>query len=175
MRKTLLVLLFLCLCPVARAGELSKGAIAARDFGYKGIKIGSTIAEFKRVFPKTELSDGAIGVKVGSVYLYTDQEIVKAYHFSFFDGKVYSIVSTLTESGLEKLGGQAVVRKKVFDTFGMADQVIEKGAGIWHFPEVDRRFFYDETLKPLIGIGAFGNNACQELLKYQAEQVNLGF
>jgi hypothetical protein len=123
MRTIVLTLCFVLICPYANAQESSKAADAARSFGYKGIVLGSTNQEFRRVFPREVIleSESSVGDTHAIVFVESDRFIF----FDFFDGRVYRIKKTVGRSTALRADGIRDFDRTMLDRFGTPDESLD--------------------------------------------------
>ncbi len=87
------VLAIIFICSPVNAEDLTDAEIAARDFTYQGVGIGTTLQEFKIRFPKARLSESDKSSMTSQYYvLFKDSEdVTKFIVATFFREKMYKI------------------------------------------------------------------------------------
>ena len=129
----------LCVCWSVRAEDLSKQEMAARNFSYQGVGIGTTTEDFLKKFPTAQLEE-ADKTNVTPAYSAHESD-GRQVKVEFFRGKVYVITVYFPPDMLSGIGGRSVFEKKLTDTFGSTPSYEEKHCK-WAFPKVNRRLMY---------------------------------
>jgi hypothetical protein len=163
----------LCVGWSVNAEELRKQELAARDFSYQGVGIGTTCEDFLKKFPNAQLlQDDKTGVTSKYVIIESDGRL---WTVEFFSGKAYLITVVFPKEVLAGVGGTPVLEKKLTDTFGSSTSKVGKMI-IWEFPNVFRRFGYssdDDTTMPVITL--IDTAANDQRVDVQARKLDMGF
>ena len=182
------VLAILFSCPPVNGEDLTDAEIAARDFTYQGVGIGTTLQEFKIRFPDARLveSDKSFMTSEYSVRFEDSDDVPKFIIATFFRGKMYTISISFNCNMLPKIGGVSVVHKKMEDTFGLFE--ISPGEPPfckWVFPRVHRIVWYgigfsadvlaDGTKLCLVSIYCGDTDIIKQVTAIKAQKLNLGF
>ncbi len=164
------VFAIILICSPLNAEELTKAEIAAQDFSYQGIGIGTTLKDFKRRFPNAFLLSSD---KSSMTSKYLSGIGAPFMNVSFFRGKIYEITIILTSEKLSEIGGQSVLDKKLIDTFG-APYVSKDNTHGWKFPRVHRYVRY-----AVLDIGAAfsfcDSDVEEQVTAIKAKKLHLGF
>ena len=167
----LIWLAILCVCWPISAEELTKEELAARDFSFQGVGIGTTREDFLKKFPnaqlqaedKTNLTPNYLVALNGGQFLGGE----------FFEGRLYVLSISFPEDMLEGVGGKPVFERKLTDTFGSSPSKVNESY-CWEFPNVSRRLAYsrDDSVTLLCLVDTAAN---ERRISAQASKLDIGF
>ncbi len=166
------VFAIILICSPLNAEELTNAEIAARDFSYQGVRIGTTLKDFKRRFPKAKLIESN-KPSMTSEYLTVSGGLAKSIRATFFRERIYNISIIIPSSKLSEIGGRSVLDEKFMDTFGKPDSD-EEDTRIWLFPRVQRSVLYAYAVRRCwIIVG--NTNIKEQLTAIKAKKLHLEF
>jgi hypothetical protein len=140
--------------PTDQEKGLSDQEKAAKDFAFEKVKLGITLAEFKKRFPKATLNEDrrtGSDPKLKLVYYAADSESANACGYLFLDGKLFGMRIWYDVKTTDKMGGWIVILDKLKDKFGKVEDahvtfVFEekplKVDATWSFPKVEREIHF---------------------------------
>ncbi len=169
------VLAILFSCPPVNGEDLTDAEIAARDFTYQGVGIGTTLQEFKIRFPDARLIESDKSSMTSNYACHFVSKSVDFIFVDFFREKIYNIAILIPSKKLSEIGGRPVLEKKIVGTFGRPDTA-KGGVYIWRFPRVHMAVGYDNRdSSDYLGIRVFDTDIEEKVTAIKARNLNLGF
>ena len=115
--------------------ELTSAEVAARDFSYQGVRIGTTLSDFTKLFPQATLLSSSTSLETAEYDARGNDN--RSLRIKFFHGSIYSLKVTLSSDMLSDIGGTRVFETKLSETFGTPTS-----SSVWQFPNVGRALGY---------------------------------
>jgi hypothetical protein len=150
--RTLFGVVWICAvltAAAARGDDLTDQEKAARDFAFEKTKLGISLVDFKKRFPKAQLNEDSTDPKLKQVGYIAEAASASGCQYAFLDDKLYQLTIAYSTEKVDKLGGWRVLLEKLTDKFGKCDEGdLEittkplKVNGVWRFPKVDRRIYF---------------------------------
>ena len=172
------VFAIILICSPLNAEELTKAEIAARDFSYQGVSIGTTLKDFKRRFPKAELMESDKPSMTSKYFTVSGGGRTTAIIALFFPERIYCISITFLPNEVSGFGGQVVLAKRFTDTFGQPDinkDINKVGISKWWFPRIQRDLGYGCEESGSCVIIVIDTNIEEQVTAIKAKQLHLGF
>ncbi len=171
------VLAVLFACSGVKAGELTKAEVTAKGFAYnKTVGLGTTLEDFKTRLPEAALQDSDKATET-ETYLFQESSN-KAAQFIFFRRQLYDIGHVFLLSEVAKLGGRAVLDRKMEETFGRPHDSDSNGyteLSLWVFPKVHRVVQYTVLDDGVVSIGVYDSSIEEQIEALNVSQLDLGF
>lgn len=174
--------LFVLLCATSATAQEIDRLQAAKDFGFEGLKLSTSVVEFQRMFPSAQINDSGCDKSVGVTEYATQGKGAPSHgtaFATFCDGKLYQIQIFYTHEQLMKIGGYGVPFTKLADKLGRSSEPVEeleKGSRLtWPFPEINRRI----SCAGIVGVGCditvIDTQIEAEVQRRKTKSADLGF
>lgn len=165
-------LIILCACGSARAGDLTSAEIAARDYSFQGVTIGTTKEDFVKRFPnaKSQVSERAHVTGMYAALKGREQYLL----VEFYQGKVYYMGLTFSPVMLTRIGGRSVLESKITDTLGFPNSV-KGNMSYWEFPKVHRKVGYRQSIDGSSTLLVIDTAVDKRRREAQTRDLDIGF
>lgn len=171
-----LVTIFVTFSVHAADNEITKHEKAAQDFSFEKTKLGTSLAEFKKRFPKAELLLEHKDKKFGVVAYAQLSEAGPVCGYYFFEGRLFKIRVPYTD--VDALGGLSGLIERLVEKYGKADGATNdkessKMTMYWMFSKVNR-FIELEATDSLAGLLVVDTKAYDKLAEKKKKSSKLG-
>ncbi len=162
----------LYVCGAAAAEDLTDAELAARDYSYEGVGIGTSLNDFLKQFPSAKSQEsGKSNVTAMYVRMGRNGPMLRV---EIFQQQIYYIGVTFGPQILSRHGGRDALESKLTATLGLPNTVRDN-MSYWRFPKVHRKVGYRQGLDGSSTLLIIDTLVDKQRRERQVEDLDIGF